>query len=61
MDYEPAVQEVNDLIADFARDFGVTLPLEDAQRILALYEELCILFEKYSKRDPIPPDMVLER
>lgn len=61
MDYTPTVQEVQDLIEDFAQDFGVTLPFEDAERMLVLHEELCLLFEKYSEGEPIPPHLVLER
>jgi hypothetical protein len=60
MDYEPTVQDVHELIEDYARDFGETLPFEDARRILILYEELCILFEKHSKGAPIPPHLILE-
>jgi hypothetical protein len=36
MDYEPSVQEVHELIEDFARDFGPTLSFEDARRILSV-------------------------
>ncbi len=36
----PTVQEVQDLIEDFTQDFGVTLPFEDAERILISHEEL---------------------
>jgi len=62
MDYEPSLREVRDLIDDFAQDFGVTLALEDAERILTLYGELCVLFEQYSNDDgPILPYSVLER
>ena len=61
MDYTPTVQEVHDLIEDFAQDFGVILPFEDAERMLILHEELCVLFEKYSDETPIPPHLILER
>jgi hypothetical protein len=43
----PTEQEVQSLIRDFEQDFGVMLPLEDARRILVLYEELCELFERH--------------
>jgi hypothetical protein len=36
MDYEPSVQEVQELIEDFAWDFGVAPSFEDAERILIL-------------------------
>jgi hypothetical protein len=48
MEYEPTLEEVKAFIADFRDDFGVTIPLEDAERILILYEELSALFEQYS-------------
>jgi len=60
MEYAPSAQEVQELIEDFAQDFGVTLPFEDAERMLALHEELCLLFEKYSDGEPIHPHLLLE-
>ena len=38
MEYTPTVHEVQDLIEDFAQDFGVTLPFEDAERMLISHE-----------------------
>lgn len=43
----PTDQDVFDLIADYKRDFGPTLPFEDAHRLLTLYDEICALFEKH--------------
>ena len=60
MEYEPATQDIHDLMSDFERDFGIPLPFKDASRMLVLYEELCELFAKYSE-EPIPPHLVLER
>jgi hypothetical protein len=60
MEYEPAAQDVHELMSDFERDFGIPLPFEDASRMLVLYEELCEFFAKYSE-GPIPPHLVLER
>jgi hypothetical protein len=48
MEYRPSLEEVTSFIDDFREDFGVTVPLEDAERILILYEELAGLFEEYS-------------
>jgi hypothetical protein len=36
MDFDPSPQSVDALVHDFARDFGVILPNEDARRILSL-------------------------
>ena len=60
MDYTPPAQEVHDLIEDFAQDFGVTLPFEDAERMLILHAELCLIFEKYSEGEPVPPHLILD-
>ena len=59
MTYRPVAQEVHDLIEDYLRDFGVALPYKDAERMLVLYDELCVLFEKYSDGTPLPPHLVL--
>jgi len=34
MEYTPSLHEVHRLIEHYAEDFGVTLPYEDAERIL---------------------------
>lgn len=46
MDY-PSKQEVQDLIEDYERDFGVRMPFEDARKMLVFYDGLCALFEKH--------------
>lgn len=61
MEYEPTAQDVQELIEDFQRDFGVSVAPEDARRILALYGELCMLFDECTGGEPIPPHLVLER
>jgi hypothetical protein len=43
----PTDTDVFDLIADYKRDFGPTLPFEDARRLLVLYDEISVLFEKH--------------
>jgi hypothetical protein len=43
----PTDEDVFDLIADYKRDFGPTLPFEDAHRLLVLYDEMYDLFEKH--------------
>jgi hypothetical protein len=60
MGYEPSLTEIQALACDFEEDFGVTLPLDDARRMLVLYDELCLLFEHYSDEIPLAPHM-LER
>lgn len=40
-------EAVYELMADFERDFGVHLPFDDASRLLILYDEICMLFEKH--------------
>ena len=54
MEYTPTVHEVQDLIEDFAQDFGVTLPFEDAERMLISHEELCLLFREIFGRRTDP-------
>jgi hypothetical protein len=44
---QPSHEDVRSLMADYARDFGVALEFEDAERMLVLYNELCDLFEEY--------------
>jgi hypothetical protein len=51
MDYQPSLREVQTFVDDFREDFGVSIPLRDAERILMLYEELATLFEEYSEGD----------
>lgn len=58
MNYTPTVRDIQDLIKDYARDFGETLPFDDAERMLVLYEELCALFER--RTPPPPPDLMLD-
>lgn len=52
----PTDQDVYDLISDYKRDFGPTLPFDDAHRLLILYDEICELFEKH-----LPPEEWGER
>jgi hypothetical protein len=58
MDHRPPAHEVHSFIEDYARDFGIAMPYEDAERVLVLYEEICSLFEQYSEGNddhPLPP------
>jgi hypothetical protein len=61
MDYEPSAEDIEELIRDYKEDFGVTLPVEDAERILTLYNELCFHFGKHAKEVSMQPYFFLEQ
>lgn len=48
MDYRPSLREVQAFAEDFREDYGVSMPLEDAERILMLYGEMEDLFMQYA-------------
>jgi len=48
MEYRPSLREVQMFADDFREDYGVSLPLEDAERILISYREMEDLFMQYA-------------
>ena len=46
--------ELSSFVKDYERDFGVLMPIEDADRILTLYDEMSFLFEKHSPGEGFP-------
>ena len=51
MGYGYPEEVIQDFIDDYQEEYNITLPFDDALRMLSLFDGLCALLEKYEGDD----------